>query len=655
MELVKSICPFCGVGCGVELYVDSSTIIRLSPAKEHVVSRGHLCGKGTLAYEPIFAWDRLIYPLKKVKEEHLRISWEMAIKEIASELKKIIQQYGSDTIAFYGGCQNTLEEDYLMQKLARALGTNNIDSCARVCHDPSATALKEMVGIGASSVSVEMIPKMKVVVITGESITESHPVLSQYLTEAKKNGTKLIVIDPRITGTARFSDLHLRLRPGTDITLFNAVGNYLIKNSLFDEKFIKEKVIGFEDYAKGVSKYTLEYAEKVTQIKRESIQRFAELIAQKGVIFSWGLGLTQSSGINGVRAYINLALLTGNVGTNGGLLVFRGQTNVQGAGDLLKPDRFPSGPMNEENAEKLLKIWNFLPSTKRGLSVTEALLRDNNIRAIIFMGFNPLISMPNREKVERKLKSLDLLVVIDAFMTETANLAHYVLPAAIWAEKEGSVTNLDRLVKWRFKAIDPPGEAKPDYEILKKLAEELGYNFNSDPKEIFEEMKKVIPLYSNLTLDEVMDYSANSRYPNHEIYLYDEKFYTDTNKAKLIFVEQPEVKSGIILITVRNVTRYNTDVITGRIPGYGKYESPMYISPEDALELKIRDDEEVLVTSECGKMNFRVKISNDIQKGIAIMYMHDPKVNYIICDELDEITKTPKYKYTEIKIIKLNC
>ncbi|BAB65327.1 formate dehydrogenase subunit alpha [Sulfurisphaera tokodaii] len=654
METVKSICPFCGVGCGVELYVESSTIIRLSPVKEHVVSRGHLCGKGTLAYEPIFAWDRLTYPLKKVKGEHIRISWEIAIKEIASKLKEIIQQYGSDAIAFYGGCQNTLEEDYLMQKLARAMGTNNIDSCARVCHDPSATALKEMVGIGASSVSVEMIPRMKVVVITGESITESHPVLSQYLTEAKKNGTKLIVIDPRVTGTAKFSDLHLRLRPGTDIALFNAVGNYLIENSLIDEKFIKERVIGFEEYAKGVSKYTLEYAEKVTGVRKENIKKFAELIAQKGVIFSWGLGLTQSSGVNGVRAYINLALLTGNIGKNGGLLVFRGQTNVQGSGDLLKPDKFPNGTMDEENAKKLAEIWNFLPPTKPGLSVTEALLRDNNIRAIIFMGFNPLISLPNREKVERKLKSLDLLVVIDAFMTETASLAHYVLPAAVWAEKEGSVTNLDRLAKWRFKAIDPPGEAKPDYEILKKLAEELGYNFSSDPKEIFEEMKKVVPLYSNLTLDEIMDYSSSSRYPNHEIYLYDEKFYTETNKAKLILVEQPEVKNGIILITVRNVTRYNTDVITGRIPGYGKYESLIYVSQEDALELKIRDNEEVLVTSECGKMNFRVMISKDVQKGTAIMYMHDPKVNYIICDELDEITKTPKYKYTEIKIMKLN-
>ncbi|AWR98702.1 formate dehydrogenase subunit alpha [Metallosphaera hakonensis] len=654
MEVVKSICPFCGVGCGVDLYVDRSTVVRLSPAGDHVVSKGHLCGKGTLAYEPAYSWDRLAYPLKKVKEEHIRISWDMAIKEIVAKLKEIIQNYGSEAVAFYGGCQNTLEEVYLMQKLARALGTNNVDSCARVCHEPSATALKEMVGIGASSISVEMIPKMNTVVIAGESVTESHPVLSHYLTEAKKNGTKLVVIDPRITGTAKFADLHIRLRPGTDIALFNGVGNYLIENSLIDKEFIKERVTGFEEYVKGVSKYTLEFTEKVTGVVRGDIQRFAQLIALKETIFSWGLGLTQSSGVNGVRAYINLALLTGNVGKRGGLLVFRGQTNVQGSGDLVKPNVFPNGPMNDENAERLARIWNFKPPVKPGLPVTEALLRDNDVKAIVFMGYNPVASMPNRTKVEKRLRNLDLLVVIDAFMTDTARLADYVLPAAVWAEKEGSVSSLDRIVKWRFKATDPPGEAKPDHEILRKIAEEFGYVFVDDPKEIFEEIKRTVPVYSNLTLDEVMDYSTNSRYPSHEITLYDEKFYTESGKGKLIFVQQPEVKKEMTLITVRNVTRYNTDVVSGRIPGFGKYESPIYLSPDDAVELEIGDNEEVMVASDCGKMSFRVKISREVQKGTAVMYMHDFKVNYVVCDELDEITKIPKYKQTKIKIVKLN-
>ncbi len=615
------------------------------------MSKGHLCGKGTLSFEPVYSWDRITSPLKKVKGEHVRISWEDAIKEIVDKIKEI-EKYGKDSIAFYGGCQNTLEENYLMQKLARAMGTNNIDSCARVCHEPSADALKEMVGIGASSISAEMIPEMKVVVIAGESLTESHPVLSQYLTEAKIKGRKVVVIDPRINGTSRFADLHLRPKPGTDIALFNSVGNYLIENSLIDQKFINERTVGFDEYAKGVSKYTLDYAEKITGIMKSDIENFAKLISQKGVIFSWGLGLTQSSGVDGVRSYIDLALLTGNIGRYGGLLVFRGQTNVQGAGDIVKPNVFPNGLMNEENAQKLSKIWNFKPPTNPGLSVTDALFRDNKIRAIIFMGYNPLVSMPNREKVERRLRSLDLLVVIDAFMTETAKIADYVLPAALWAEKEGSVANLDRLVKWRFKAIDPPGEAKPDYEILRELAGGLGYSFNSDPKEVFEEMKKVSSVYSNLSLDEIMDYSSNSRYPNHEMSLYEEKFNTENKKAKFIFREQHEVKNGIILITVRNVTRYNTDVITERIPGFGEYNALIHINNDDAMQLKVKDNDEVNVISACGKMNFKAKVTGEIPKGVAMMYMHDPKVNYVVCDDLDE-SGAPKYKYTEIKIEKI--
>jgi formate dehydrogenase major subunit len=650
MQIVKSICPFCGVGCGVELYVNSE-VLRLAPTREHPVSRGHLCGKGTLSYETVYSWDRLTYPLKRAKDTFVRISWEEAIKEIVEKLKEITKAFGPEAIAFYGGCQNTLEEVYLMQKIARALNTNNVDSCARVCHEPSAMALKEMLGIGASSISVEMIPLMKTLVIAGESITESHPVLSQYLTEAKQRGTKIVVIDPRYTGTARFADLHLKIRPGTDVALFNAVGNYLIENSLYNKEFVEKRTEEFEEYAKGVSKYTINYAEEVTGIEGEKIEEFAKLISKKGVIFSWGLGLTQSSGVDGVRAFIDLALLTGNFGKYGGVIVYRGQTNVQGSGDLVKPDVFPIGPMNEENAEKLEKVWGFKPSTKPGLTVTEAILRDNEIKAMVLMGYNPLASLPNRRKVEERLRRLDLLVVIDAFMTDTASLAHYVLPSAVWAEKEGSVTSLDRLVKWRFKAVDPPGEAKPDYEILGALERELGFDFATDPKLLFEEIKKVSPIYSNLTLDSVMDYSATSRYPNGELYLYDEKFNTPSGKGRFIFREYREVKKGLVLLTVRNVTRYNTDIVTSRIPGFGVYESSLIVSPSDAKELGLSDGDEVVVSSECGSISAKVKMSPEALSSTVVMYMHDKRVNYVVCDELDE-SKAPKYKYTIVEIRK---
>ncbi len=650
MELVKSICPFCGVGCGIELTTDGHFISRLAPLQEHPLSKGHLCGKGTLSHEPQYSWDRLSNPLKRVKDEFLRVSWDEAIMEISMKLKEVVGRYGPEAIAFYGGCQNTLEEAYTLQKLARALGTNNVDSCARVCHEPSALSLKEMVGIGASSISASKIPKMKVVVIAGESLTESHPVLSQYLTQARMKGTMIAVVDPRVTGTSKLADLHLRVRPGTDIALYNAVGNYLISHGLIDLEFVKEKTSGFEEYSKGVSKYTLDYAEGVTGLRKEQISQFAELIAQKGVIFSWGLGLTHTSGVRGVASYVNLALLTGNVGDAGGLLVFRGQTNVQGSGDLVKPNVFPIGEMSEENAERLSKVWGFMPPTKPGLTVTQALLRDSGVRAMVFMGFNPASSFPNRSLLERRLKGLDLLVVLDPFMTETAKLAHYVLPTAVWSEKEGSVSDLDRLVKWRYKAVEPPVDVRTDLEVLSMLGESFNVRLETDPEKVFLEMKSVTPLYSNLSLEAVKDLSSNSRYPNGEISLYNDGFRTKDGKARLKFFDQGEVKEGLILITARNVTRYNTDVWTDRMPGFGTYETPLYLNPKDARERGIAEGDRVRAKSMCGEQVFRARISEEVLPGTALAYFHDKRVNYVVCDELDDISFTPRYKMTMIEV-----
>lgn len=648
--IVKSICPFCGVGCGIDLEVEGGKIVRVLPDKTHVVSKGHLCGKGSVAFKSLYAEDRVLYPLKREGEKFVRISWKEAIEEIYIKLNDIIKKYGPFSVGFYGGCQNTLEEVYSFMKLARALGTNNVDSCARVCHDPSAIALKEMLGVGASSTSVVQIPKAKVLVIAGESTTESHPVISQYIVELKRKGGKLIVIDPRLTGIAKIADLYLQISPSTDIYLFNAVANYLISNGLIDENFIKQRTEGFEDYKRVVSKYSIEDAEKITGIPREKIIEFAKLISQKPVIFSWGLGLTQSSGANGVRALVNLALLTGNVGIEGGgLIVYRGQANVQGSGDLVKPNVFPNGKMDELHALQLKEVWGFKPPIQPGKTVTEALY-GSNLKAIFLMNFNPAKSFPNRKVVEKFLSSLDLLVVIDSFMTETAKFAHYILPAAMWAEKEGSVTSLDRLVKWRFKAVNPPGEARPELEIIADLARKFGFNFSSDPKEVFNELKEV-SIYSNLNFGEMTDYSLPSRYPQNDEVLYREKFLTEDGKAHFRPVEQPKLSKGMILITGREVTHYNTDELIVR-SGFPEIPLEVFINPEDATRLGIKEGDEVEISSKCGSAKARVRLSRDIMRGVAFAYMHNAEINYVVCNDLDEESKTPKFKYIVINIRK---
>jgi formate dehydrogenase major subunit len=648
--ITPTICPFCGVGCGLLLDVENGKVVRVIPEKDHIVSKGKICGKGATAHKTLYLPGRLTRPLKRVGDSFVEVGWDEALSEIAERIKEVKEKYGGKAIAIYGGCQNTLEEVYLMSKLTRFLGSNNVDSCARICHEPSATALKEVVGIGASGTSVEEIPNAKVLVIAGEQITESHPVLTEYLMEAKKHGTKIIVIDPRFTKTAKLADLYIPVNQGTDIYLYNAVGNYLIQNGLYDEKFVKSRAKGFEEYVRNVSRYTLEEAEKVTGVPKELIIKFAEMITAKPTIFSWGLGLSEGGGVNAVRAFLNLMLLTGNVGMKGaGPIVYRGQSNVQGSGDLLKPWILPNGPLNEENARKLGELWGFEIPLEKGLTVTDALLTENDIRAVILVNYNVAHSLPNKSKVIKRLKEMDLVVVLDSYMTDTAKLAHYVLPIAMWAESEGSVVSLDRLVKWRYKAVDPPGEAKQSLWVLAELSERLGLKASKDPKVVFEEMKKVVKLYSSLKLEDVMDHSKNSRYPNGEAVLYENKFYTSDGFAHFIPVEYRQInRKGIILITGRIVTKYNTDTLTTFMNGE---EDVVYLNAEDMKEMGIKEGQEVILKSECGEVTVKAKSDASLKRGHAFMINSSDLVNYVVCDLLDPETRIPYYKSTEVVIL----
>ena len=648
--ITPTICPFCGVGCGLLLEVENGKVVRIIPEKDHIVSKGKICGKGATAHKTLYLPDRLTRPLKRVGDSFVEVGWDEALSEIAERIKEVKEKYGGKAIAIYGGCQNTLEEVYLMSKLTRFLGSNNVDSCARICHEPSATALKEVVGIGASGTSVEEIPNAKVLVIAGEQITESHPVLTEYLMEAKKHGTKIIVIDPRFTKTAKLADLYISVNQGTDVYLYNAVGNYLIQNGLYDEKFVKSRAKGFEEYVRNVSRYTLEEAEKVTGVPKELIIKFAEMITTKPTIFSWGLGLSEGGGVNAVRAFLNLMLLTGNVGMKGaGPIVYRGQSNVQGSGDLLKPWILPNGPLNEENARKLGELWGFEIPLEKGLTVTDALLTEKDIRAVILVNYNVTHSLPNKSKVIKRLKEMDLVVVLDSYMTDTAKLAHYVLPIAMWAESEGSVVSLDRLVKWRYKAVDSPGEVKQSLWVLAELSERLGLKASKDPKVVFEEMKKVVKLYSSLKLEDVMDHSKNSRYPNGEAVLYENKFYTSDGFAHFIPAEYRQInRKGIILITGRIVTKYNTDTLTTFMNGE---EDVVYLNAEDMKEMGIKEGQEVILKSECGEVTVKAKSDASLRRGHAFMINSSDLVNYVVCDLLDPETRIPYYKSTEVVIL----
>lgn len=673
MESKDTICPYCGVGCGITLSLVDGRPVKVTGTKDHPVSRGHLCAKGYSALEILGSKKRLTDPMRRKPDGSFeQISWDTAISEIASKIKNIVNQYGPDSVGFSGGCLCTNEENYLIQKLARRIGTNNIESCARLCHQPSLHALKKSVGFGAASNIMSTMKDSKLLMFVGSSLTDSHPVLTQYVTDAKKNGAKVIDVDPRGPSLSKFADIHLKISPGTDIALFNAMANVIISECLANDEFVKKRTSGYEQFAKSVERYTPEKVEKITEIRPELVRQAARLYATSGAsLILGGIGITeQAQGTENVSALINLALLTGNYGKPGaGVCPLRGQANVQGAGDVGASSEFlPGGlPITDENIKLIEKKWQFHISSKRGLTMMEmvAAATEGKLKVMYLMGFNPVHSLPDRTKTEKALSLLDLLVVQDIFMSATAKYAHYILPTATWLEREGSMTNMDRLVQWRNKITEPSANTKPDWEILVALAKSLGYPelAYSSPMEIFHEICNVIGTYAGL--EEELAKIHHVRYPiingkSVEI-LFTDKFNTPDGMGRFAPVEYLPVQLTsddypYVLTTGRVVTRYNTDIMTGQASSLlvsGVDMNYIDIHPEDASKLGLKNDDNVKVTSRFGEIVLKSKITTTVRKSMFFAPMHGGIVNYLTGGCLDQTALTPCYKWTAVNISKV--
>ncbi len=534
----ETVCPYCGVGCGITITISEGVPTKVGGVKNHPISKGHLCAKGFAALDILGSKERLTHPLKRKGAFFERISWSEALSEITSHIKKIVELHGPDAIGFSGGCLCTNEENYLIQKLARRIGTNNVDSCARLCHNPSVHALKRMVGFGAASTTMSSMKDSKLLLFIGSSLADSHPILTQYVMEAKNRGAKVIDIDPRGPSFAKFADLHLKVAPGTDMALLNAMANVIISEGLENKEFINKRTTGYEEFRSVVEKYNPEKVEKITEISPMLVRQAAGLYANSGgSLILVGIGITeQAQGTDTVAAAINLALLTGNYGRVGtGVCPLRGQANVQGAGDMgASSEFFPGGISIDETSTKTLEtMWGFKVPSKKGATMMEWISKalTGEIKAMYIMGFNPVHSLPDRTRTEKALSSLELLVVQDIFMSATAALAHYVLPAATWPEREGSMTNMDRMVQWRRKLLEPIAETKPDWWILIELAERLGYQeFNyGSPRDVLEEISRVVHPYSGINW-EILSKNSEVRYPlvdgkNVDV-LFTERFHT---------------------------------------------------------------------------------------------------------------------------------
>ncbi|NPA98855.1 MAG: formate dehydrogenase subunit alpha [Crenarchaeota archaeon] len=688
IKLGYTVCPFCGAGCAFHLVVKDGVVIGAERIYDHPVSAGVLCPKGAYAWKIINHPDRLKTPLKRTERGFRPITWREALREIAEAMRRIAKD-DPNRAYFLSSAKCTNEENFLLQKIARAIiGTNNIDHCARLCHSPTVAALARSLGSAAMTNPINDVANAKTLFIIGYNPAETHPAIFRFIEDARRKYAsvpakkialarfslglqetefKMIVADPRKTMTAVQADIHLQQKPGTDALLINAMIKTIIDHDLVDKEFIEKRTKGYERLVESLKDFDLDEAARITGVPRKLIEEAAIIYAtNKPSTIYYGMGITQHrNGTDLVQALVNMALITGNLGKPGaGICPARGQANVQGACDMAAlPDFYPGyRKITPENARELSHIWGLPVPVEEGLFSTEMwnVALTGGIDLLYVMGENPLISEPGYYRIMRALNRIDLVVVQDIFLTETARHADIVLPAGLWAEKTGTMTNTERRVQLFEKIVDPPGEARPDLDILLALLKELGSPFTYDgPEQVFEDIRRTIPTYRGITYERLRKKRYGIQWPcpneNHPgtPILHTERFPTSDGKAR-IYPVRPEVtvkttdEYPFILINGRLITHYNTGTMTRRIMELLLKDdsSLLYISPDDARTLGILDGDVVELETPYGRERITVRITTEVPKGVLFVPNHfiDPPVNTFVGDIIDPISGIPEYK-----------
>ncbi len=677
---VQTTCPYCGVGCQIELQIKDNKVVSIGSVYQENSPNpmGEACVKGRFGYGFINHPDRLTAPLIKHNGSFKEVSWDEALDYVASKLINIKKNYGNDSIAGLSSAKCTNEENYLMQKFMRAvIGTNNIDHCARLCHASTVAGLARAFGSGAMTNSISEIEGSDVIFVIGSNPTENHPVIGSKIKRAVNKGTKLIVADPREIELSSYANINLRQRPGTDVALINGLIHVIIKEGLHDKKFIKDRTVNFGLLESIIKEYTPEVVEKITGIPKEEIISAARLFAshERGAIY-YAMGITQhKTGTDNVLSLANLALVTGNVGFEStGVNPLRGQNNVQGACDLAAlPNVYPGyqAVNNPANREKFEKAWGVKLSDKVGLTVVEMLKNaGEKVKAMYIMGENPVISDPDQNHVIKALKSLEFLVVQDIFLTETAEFADVVLPAASFAEKDGTFTNTERRIQLVHKAIKSPGVAKADWKIILDISSKMGYEMNYDsPAEIMEEIAKVTPIYGGISYERLskkgLQWPCFERKHPGTKFLHADKFALRESEGKGKFhpvtyippAEEPDEEYSYILMTGRMLYHFHTGTMTRRSDAIDEHEPDAYveINQVDADKLQINNGDRVRVISKRGKVETYARVGKRVQVGQLFMPFHygESPANRLTNSVLDPIAKIPELKVSAVKLEKV--
>ncbi len=672
-KITTTICPYCGVGCQLEIGALDNSIVRVRGSRGDNSNNGQLCVKGRFGLEFVESSKRLKAPLIRKNGQLIPTSWEEALSLVADRLPR----YKGDLFAFLASAKCTNEENYLAQKFARlAMETNNVDHCARLCHASTVSGLAKAFGSGAMTNSIEELMDADCIFIIGSNTTEQHPVVALKIKEAKKRGARIVVANPRWIELCKIADIWLRHTPGTDVPLIMEMCRVIFEEGLVDQVFLKERTEDFEKFLSSLKLLSSEEVSRITGVESKLIHEAARLYASgnpSSIVYS--MGITQHShGVDNVLALANLAMMTGNVGKpSSGINPLRGQNNVQGSCDMgALPDLLPGyqAVVNQTLRTNFERYWGKMLPQQPGSTVVEmfASAEQGRIKAMYIMGENPVVSDPNSSHVIDALKTLDFLLVQDVFLTETAELADVVLPACTSLEKDGTFTNTERRVQKVTKALDPIGLSWPDWKIICELGKRMGYERQFSylgPEEVMEEVAKLTPSYGGINYSRLAKGGLQWPCPTIDhpgtTYLHKEKFTRGKGKFhELSYIpsaELPDKDYPFILTTGRVLYQYHTGTMTRKVPDLNvlRGEELVEVNPDDAKSLGIKDNELVEVSSRRGQIRAKAKVTEKSPKGVIFMTFHfyEAPTNVLTNSALDPVAKIPELKVCAVRLRKV--
>lgn len=673
----KTTCPYCGTGCEMNVGVRDDRIVQVKPVIDAPVNYGHLCVKGRYAFDFVDAKDRVTEPMIRENGEWRVVSWDEAIRYTATKLQSINAECGKESIAVLGSARATNEENYLAQKFTRVvLGTNNVDCCARVCHTPSAAAMKMMIGTGAMTNSFDDIEKARTIILCGANPSENHPIPGARIKQAViKNGTKLIVIDPRKTELTEYADVHLQLRPGTNILMFNALAHAIIDEGLTNPAFIASRVEEFDEFKAFVSDYSPEAVSERCGVDAELIRKAARIYATDTPSMAMhGLGMTEHfQGTEGVMSIVNLALLTGNIGKPGaGVNPLRGQNNVQGSAHMGCDPGILTGSVTIETGRTLFEsVWRSPVPTAAGLNQLQMIdaARDGKLKALWTIGYDVFLSNANAHETAKAFENMDLVIIQDFFMNETAKrFGHVFFPATTSFEKDGTFMNGERRIQRIRTAVTSRGNSRSDLQIICDLAAAIGRGDDfafSTAEEVWNEIREVWPPGYGITYDRIEKAGIQwpcptIDHPGTEI-LHTDSFSNGV-KAALRRIKFRPTKESVsedfpfLLTTGRVLEQFNAGTMTMRTPNSEiRPTDLLMISPTDSKRLSIADGERVRLASRYGEAILPAEVSGRVKVGELFASFHDPRVflNYATGPTRDRFTQAPEFKVTAVRVEKL--